>query len=394
MCLLLVTGLLIGNLAQAVYEPSQLSDPSRRWAVDMGISGGYDDNVNSASANKQSSSTMALNPRLFLNIPLDQTFVGLRYSYNWINYPDRVGGDKYDQNHNGDLIFSHRFNPRLQLDLTDNFRRGISPQLTTFTGAILQFEGNYYFNNLTGTLTYNLTRLWTLSINTAWQFWSYDNASNAQQDRNIYTPGFNLNYLLNPATTLGLGFNVGIVDYNNPGPNNQLNSTTETAYLFLSHLFNPQLSAQVSAGGSVTELGDGHTASSPYATGSFTYRYSRNGTVSIGGSYFTYTSDLNGYRNSDAMAAFLQCSHMITPKLTGRLLLNFTHYEMHNPDFNTIASAIPDPASDSWLVNLGATYAFTRWLYGEAYYQFTHSSSNLGGSFDRNQIWGGIRVTY
>jgi hypothetical protein len=398
---LIVMGLLMGAMAQAVYEPSQLPDPSRRWSVDLGISGGYDDNVYSSRTSdpsKQSSSTTALNPRAFLNIPLDQTFIGLRYSYDWIYYWERTGGEKFDQNHTADLIFSHRFNPRLQLDLTDNFRRGISPALTAIVAGvpyIRQEQGNYFYNNLTATLTYNLTRAWTLSIFNGWDYWCYDRdqSNGTPQDRNIYSPGAALNYLLSPATTLGLNFRMGIVDYNDPGPNDQRNGTSETVYLFLSHMFNPLLSAQLSGGGTAVEMGDGHGSSSPYASGAFTYRYGAHGTVSIGASYFLYTSDQYGFRTAETIASYLQLSHAITTKLTGRIGVSFIHSELNDPDF-TIPPGTPTPSEDAWRVAVGATYAFTRWLYLDANYEFLYSSGVMGSGFDRNRVWAGIRVTY
>lgn len=397
---LVILGLWISNLAQAVYEPSQLSDPSRRWSFDVGISAGYDDNIYSQSANEQSSSTTTLNPRLSVNIPLDQTFIGLRYNYDWIYYWERTGGDKYDQNHSADLIFSHRFNPRLQLDLTDNFRRGISPALTDIIANvpyIRQEQGNYFFNNLTPTLTFNLTRVWTLSLYTSWEYWSWDNSNIADQDRNIYSPGVGLNYLLSSATTLGVNFRLGIVDYNDPGLNNQKNSTSEMAYLFVSHMFNPQLSAQLSAGGSTTEMGDSHSSASPYMSGGLTYRYAPNGTVSIGASYFLYTSDQYGYRTSDAVASYLQLSHAITMKFTARLGVTFIHSEMNDPEYGPDAIIPPgmsNPSEDAWRMNIGGSYSFTRWLFAEAYYEFIHSSGVGGGSYDRNRVWGGLRFTY
>jgi len=398
---LIVLGLFIGGLAHAVYEPSPLSDPSRRWSVDLGISGGYDDNIHSRpdnDPNKQSSGTMILNPRLAINIPLDQTFIGLRYSYDWIYYFDRAhAGDEYeeeyDQNHTVDLIFSHRFTPRFQLDITDNFRRGLSPALTEIGGIPnpRPETGDYFFNNLSTTFTYNLTRVWTLNIFNSWEYWSYDDST--QQDRNIYSPGIGVNYLLSPVTTLGLNLRVGLVDYDDPGPNDQKNSVSETVYLFLSHLFNPQLSIQLSAGGSYTEMGDDHTSGSPYASGSLTYRYSQNGTVSIGASYFLYTSDQYGYRTSDTVATFLQCTHAITPKLTARLNLTFLHSEFNDPDF-TIPSGTPEPSEDAWRVTVGASYSFTRWFFAEANYEFAHSSGVGAGSYDRNRFWAGVRFTY
>lgn len=396
----LLLGLLLGNAVHAVYEPSQLPDPSRRWSVDLGVSGGYDDNIYSrpdGDPDKKSSASTILNPRLALNIPLDQTFFGLRYSYEWIYYWDRPGeNEKYDQNHIADFIFSHRFTPRLQLDINDNFRRGISPALVEIISGvpyIRQEQGDYFYNNLTATLTYNLTKVWSVSIFNSWELWSYDDQAVATQDRYIYSPGLALNYLLSPATTLGLHYRAGIVDYNDPGPNDQKNSLSHTVYLFLSHLFSPQLSGQLSAGGTISETGDDHDSSAPYVSGSLTYRYAPNGHVSVGASYFLYTSDQFGFRSADTIAAFVQCNHAITPKLTARCGVTYIHSEYNDPDY-TIPPGSPTPSEDGWRVNVGATYSFTRWFFAEAGYEFIHSSGVLGDGFDRNRFWGGIRLTY
>ncbi|MBM3859298.1 MAG: hypothetical protein FJ395_06575 [Verrucomicrobia bacterium] len=393
---LIMIGFLISNAAFAVYEPSQLSDPSRRWSVDLGVSAGYDDNIHGQSQDTESSVTTTLNPRLAVNIPLDQTFLGLRYSYDWVYYWERTGGDKYDQSHVIDLIFSHRFTPRFQLDITDNFRRGISPSLVEIISGveyIRQEQGDYCFNNLTTTLTYNLTRLWTLSVYNSWELWSYDNANAADQDRDVFSPGFSINYLLTPATTVGFNLRFGLVDYDDPGPNNEKNSTSITPFLFVSHLFNPQFSAQLSVGATMSETENNQESSSPYVSGSLTYRYSRNGTASIGASYFLYTHDQYGYRTAETMATYLQLSHAITQKLTARLGVTYIHSEMGSPSFD-VPVPIADPSEDAWRFNIGATYAFTRWLFGEANYEYLHSSGIGGGSYDRNRVWAGLRFTY
>jgi long-subunit fatty acid transport protein len=140
-------------------------------------------------------------------------------------------------------------------------------------------------------------------------------------------------------------------------------------------------------------MGDGHGSSSPYASGAFTYRYGAHGTVSIGASYFLYTSDQYGFRTAETIASYLQLSHAITTKLTGRIGVSFIHSELNDPDF-TIPPGTPTPSEDAWRVAVGATYAFTRWLYLDANYEFLYSSGVMGSGFDRNRVWAGIRVTY
>ncbi|MCX7887514.1 MAG: outer membrane beta-barrel protein [Verrucomicrobiae bacterium] len=391
-------GLLVGAVAYAVYEPSQLPDPSRRWSVELSASAGYDDNIHSRSdgdPNKKSSATAMLNPKFALNIPLDQTFFGLRYNYQWIYYWDRIGDEDFDQNHVADFIFSHRFTPRLQLDINDNFRRAISPELVEIIGGvpyIRQERGDYFYNNLSTAITYNLTKVWTLTIANGWEYWSYDEAAAADQDRNVFSPGIGLNWLVNPATTLGIHYRAGLVDYDDPGPNDMKNSLSHTAYLFLSHLFNPQLSGQLSAGGTVSETDDGQKSSSPYVAGSVTYRYAPNGYLSVGASYFLYTSEQYGYRTAETVASFLQCNHGITPKLIARCAVRFVYSEYGDPSF-VVPPGLPKPTSDSWLVDVGLSYSLTRWFIIDANYSFVRGSG-VGNDFDRNRVWGGFRLIY
>ncbi len=396
---LVVVGLMLSSLAYAVFEPSQLPDPSRRWAVSALVSGGYDDNVYTSSSddpNKKSSGITVVEPKFYLNYPMDQTFIGLRYAYNATYYWDRTGSDAWDQSHIADFIASHRFTPRLQLDVTDSFRRGLQPELVDMsTGVpyIRQQNGDYYYNNLIGTLTYNLTRLWTLSVGMGWEYWSYDEATVAtDNDRNIYSPNIGINYTVNPSTTIGLYFRESLVEYSTPGLNDARNSHTETVYLSLIHQFNPKLSGQINAGGGVTEFGDDHSSTSPYASGSLTYRYAPNGTVTVGSSYFLYTSDQYGYRSADTLATFLQLNHMITPKLAATLGGTYIRSEYGDPD--PWLTPLGEPKSDAYRVNLGLNYAFTRWLSAELNYTYDRVSSQLGNSYDRNRVWVGVRVTY
>lgn len=399
--ILVSLGLMLSTLAYAVFEPSQLPDPSRRWAVSALVSGGYDDNVYSSSSgdpNKKSSSTMVFEPKFYLNYPMDQSFIGLRYAYNATYYLDRGGGDSWDQTHIADFIATHRFNPRLQLDITDSFRRGLSPELVDMVDKvpyIRQQQGDYYFNNLVANLTYNLSRLWTLNIGASWEYWSYDETSvGVQNDRNVYSPNIGLNYTLSPSTTIGLNFREGIVEYSTPGTNDARNSHSETVYLSLIHQFNPKFSGQINAGGGVTEYGDDHSSTSPYASGSLTYRYAMNGTATLGSSYFLYTSDQYGYRSAETLATFLQINHMITPKLGAILGGTYIHSMYGDPDPWIAPLVASDPKGNAWRLNLGVSYAFTRWFNAELNYTFDRVCSEIGSSFTRNRVWAGVRVTY
>jgi hypothetical protein len=210
-------------------------------------------------------------------------------------------------------------------------------------------------------------------------------------DRDIYSPRITLNYTLNPTTTLGLNLNLGIVDYDLPGEKNARNSTSENISLTLTHMFNPKLNGQITAGGGITEFGDGQTSSSPYASGNLTYRYAANGTVSCGASYFLYTSSQYGYRSAETLASFVQFHQAITPKLMAILGANYIYSLYDNPYPPTLPTGLD---SQAWRFNIGLSYAFTRWISAECHYSFDTFTSQTGFAYDRNRVWAGMRFTY
>ena len=400
--LVFICGLMFTTIAQAVFVPTQLADPSRRWSVSASVMGGWNDNIwtrPDGAPDKKSSATTTLEPHLYIYLPSDQSFFALRYTYDGIYYWDRGGGDPWDHTHIVDLTASHRFNTRLQLDVTDSFRRGLSPELADMVNNvpfIRQQQGDYFYNNLNANLSYILTRLWTLTVGMTWDYWSYDLAASGDSlDRNIYTPNIGLLYTLSPSTTLGATLRVGVVDYKNPGLNNNKNSTSETAFLSLTHMFNPQLTGQVSGGAGFTTFGDDHETASPYFNANLTYRYIQNGTVSIGTSYFLYTSDQFGYRSSDTLANYLQVNQGITGKLFANLNIAYVHSEYGNLEPSLAGLSPASTKDDAWRIGLGATYNFTRWISFDANYSFDTVSADISGhAYERNRFWAGLRVTY
>ena len=69
---------------QAAYSPS-LSDMERSkpWSLSAALRGFYDDNYTTApNSTKRDSFGFEVSPSASLNLPLDQTFVGLKYEYS------------------------------------------------------------------------------------------------------------------------------------------------------------------------------------------------------------------------------------------------------------------------------------------------------------------------
>ena len=377
----------------AVYQPSQLPDPSRRWSVSLSVREGYDDNINSSPSIRKGSATTTVEPRLYLNIPLDQTYLGLRYTYRMVYYSNREDGD-VDQAHIMDLILSHRFNPRLTLDINDSLRRGLEPSIVeTSSGfpVLTRLNGDFWYNYLSGGLTFNASRRWLLSLTQGWETWNYDES--ATSDRDGFSTTASAVYTLDPVSTVGVSFRFGLTDFREAGVNNERNSTAETLYLSYTRIFTPQLSFSAAGGITLVQFAANGGSLAPYASASLGYTYAPGSTASLSLGYSFSSSDNAGYRSSQSLSLAGQISHRLTQKC--RLSLNLAYVHSHFSDLTT--GYVGSSTMDDDAIQLGATasYAFTHWLYADLSYGFEQYWFGVGtGSYNRNRIAAGLRLTY
>lgn len=389
----LALGLLAAPAAWAVYQPSQLPDPSRRWSVSLAAREGYDDNINSSPTIRKGSATTTVEPRLYLNIPLDRTFIGLRYTYQMVYYSSRVDNE-IDQNHVMDLILSHQFNPRLTLDINDSMRRGLSPSLVedSFGGPTLRREnGDFWYNYLSAGLTYNVSRRWLASLSQSWDTWAYDKSND--NDRNNYSTTASAVYTMDPVSTVGLSFRFGLVDYDEPGLNNERNSTSETLFLSYTHIFTPQLSFSAAGGLTLVQFSANGGSLAPYGSSSLAYTYSPGCTASLSLGYSFSSSDNAAYRSSQALSVSGQVSHRISQKCQTTLGLGFVNSRYSDLTSGFIgSSSITDNALR---LSASVSYGFTRWLYADLVYSFEQYWPNASAdSYNRNRVSAGMRLTY
>src|SRR5580693_1677236 len=80
------------------------------WSVSSTLRGFYDDNyTTSSNGNKQGSAGYEVSPTVQFNVPLQQTEIGLKYTYGLYYYQERrnQGNDPYDQSHLVNLWLDH-----------------------------------------------------------------------------------------------------------------------------------------------------------------------------------------------------------------------------------------------------------------------------------------------
>lgn len=375
------------------YEPVRLSDSSRRWAVTLGVRGEYDDNINTSSTRQEESFKTIVEPQFLLNVPGDQTFLGLRYNYRTSYYDSRPKA--FDHSHQADVQVSHTVSRRLLLDLQERFRYGVEPDLVDDQGGVelvRRRRGDFYNNNLSGGLSYNLSRRWTTTVRGAWDYWDYVEAVNSGNDRNQYQGVGTLTYGLDRRTTVGGSYRYQELIYQQPGTNDYRNSTSHALFGTVVRRFSPQFSGRLSAGMELRESGDGASDVGPYVDSSVTYLYAPGSSATAGFRYSISSTEVGAYRSSDAASVFLQVVQRITPKFyaTGSFVGGINTYNgSRSPGF------VEGDSEQVFSCGLGLQYRFTRWCSAEGGYNFDTTSSDIEGrDFVRNRISLGARFEY
>ena len=147
----------------AAYAPDS-TDTSKDWSLSATLRGFYDDNYNT-SPQKQGSLGFEASPTFSLNAPLQQTEIGLRYTYGLYYYQEREnnGANPIDQSHQFNFWLDHAFTPRWEGRVEDTLIVSQEPTLTS-TGTVTPWrvEGN----NLANTVSTSMHTDWTRQFST------------------------------------------------------------------------------------------------------------------------------------------------------------------------------------------------------------------------------------
>ncbi len=397
-----------GSTAWAVYDPYQLRDPTRRWEVSLGLNTSYDDNINTVDTGKVGSFTSSAQPQLLWNMPLEQSFLGLRYEYGATYYEAR-GFNQIDESHTLDVLFSHTFSPRLTLDAQNQFRRGIEPGLVELVAGVplvTERRGDFFYDNLSGSLNYSVTRRCSISLDGRWEYWRFDDQQNAEvNDRDGYRFGISTLYAISPRAQFGGGYRYARTDYRldsqimlSPFFSQIISaearsSETHEGFVAVVGRFNPQLSGRLTVGGQLQQFGDGVETSSPSADSALTYNYGPQNTVTAGFRYSFATTELNQFRTTESTLIYADIGHQLTAKLRATLSGSYYLNQFKEP---TVALPAPVPeGEDSIGLSAGVSYAMTSWCRATCRYSYSRVDSDIAGrSFQRNVVSLGLRLIY
>lgn len=405
----------LASVSAAILSTPTLAEGAGKWyTLTAGIRGFYDDNIYTApkgSGRKFSSPGVEVTPGIQLTFPLEQTKIGLGYTYGMKYYADRDPNGAHnrdiDQSHNFEGDLSHVFSPRYKISTYERFVVAQEPEQSVNAISTLgRAEGNNIRNHAGVDFEAQLSHLWSTGLSYQNNYYDYADTSYATPlNRMEHIPGVRFNYQFTPKTVLGFGYNYEIRDYK-PFALVDRDMKTHRVYASVDHSFTGTIQASVRGG---VELSSWDAAgvkdeTSPYADASLTWNYNPGSFVQGGihhGREATdaYMGTAVDIVDSEATSFYAALSHAFTPRLRGTLN---ARYQFGDLKYNGAASNI---STDKYLL-LGAvvSYKFNQYLSTELayYYDDARSSGGVfipafnghGRDFERNRVYFGVRLTY
>jgi len=410
------------------------------WNLGATLRGFYDDNYN-IDPNKRGSFGLEVDPFLSIHVPLQQTDLGLRYTYGLYWYEDRqeLGVNPFDQTHQLDLWLDHAFNERWKGKITDTFAVGQEPELmnpnpVAGVAAPYRVAGDNISNHGSLGLDTEWTRQFSTSLGYNNGIYDYDNSGAiVNGDGVIMTgslPGTSLAGVLNRVeqsvsldlqwhvlknTTAFVGYSFSWVDFTGNEPiavvpivtpsfhgtyySSDRDNLTHYGYLGVTTDLTPNLSASIRGGVSYTDAYADplmpSTSLNPYADISLSYTY-------IPGSYiqFGFTQDVGATDQVNPNAAggitqyakntvvYVDVNHRFTPKLIGTVIgrMQYSTYE---------GGAASTMETTDYGLGVNLTYQINTHLSVDAGYNFDDVTSEIAGySYTRNRVYLGLTANY
>jgi hypothetical protein len=391
------------------------------------LRGFYDDNYTSSNTKKDSFG-FEVSPKVSANIDLQQTVIGMRYTFGAYYYQDRAnnGNNPMDYTHQADFWLDHAFDETMKANVTDSIVIGQDPKLVE-GGAVTRVAGN----NLANHAKFTLSKEWTRQFSTATHYANnlviYSDSSTLQ---NAINPGSNPSQasLLNrieqnvgtdfqwqfqPETMGFIGYNYSWTRYTGgsqiatpfggsggiPYYSDARNNNTHYGYLGVNHVFSPNLSVTAKGGVSVVDLYNDPISTSssvsPYADVSATYTFMPGSFVQAGFTQNISATDvvtpgssgqLTQYQQSSV--AYMNLTHQFDAKLTGSLIGQYSYSTFKD-------GAYGGQADNQVSTGVNLNYQINRHFSADLGYNFNELFSNIDGrGYTRNRVYIGLGATY
>lgn len=403
-------GLLAGSVsAQSLYDVGTEAQESMplKWVV--GVNMVYDDNISPGTGPKEDSFGIA--PYVgatFVSISPQTTWdvygrLGLIY---YFDHPS-IGDDINSQSRVG-VNFVHRFSERLRFSSRNFVAYELEPDYS-YGYASSRAVGEYFYWQTDNSLGYRWTERFATYTGVRVGGTHYQDVNN--NDRLWVEPYLQGRYQLTPQTVLTLGYRYRYTS----GDGVSSDYSDHFVLGGVEHRFSPNTVGILRAGAQFHQVDDGDDTTSPYLEFALTSQvnsqfrvrsYARYGIETYDTVQFipgtivpaatspglvefddrqTFRFGVSGeYSFSPRFSMFSGIDYIPTSYGSGR--------SVSTPPF---VGAIGDFDEDIFNAYLGFSVKFTDYLYGNASYNYTNSSSDIAGrDYDRNRFSVGVSAEF
>jgi len=424
--LIYAAGVLSLGSAQVAVQAAE-GEP-KSWTLGLSTQGFYDDNINTQpnGPGKIGSSGSLITPSAAYSQSWDQTSLELGASYGAYYFADTKGSlsSNWSQTANVNVGVEHTFNPRLTLEVNDNFAifQNASQVLLGQTGRL---NGNNVNNIANVNLSAELSNRFSIVLGYENDLFRFQNDQFARFLDRVENYGrFDVRYLVTPKTVAVVGTKSGSIAYDRDLGLNTLtppNSTTNPSsglknndsyfvYGGFDHSFAPSLVGSLRGGAQIQEfynynssyyqaLPSGSnlaTQVNPYVDVNLKYGFTAGSSAVIGVIHKANPADVGGQAVNGVFTPTLQqvstalytsVNHAITSKLSGSLLGTFQSSQ-YVGGYNGLVE-------DWWSVGATASYQVVRNLAVTVSYYYDLLNSQVPGrQYDRNRVFFGLSANY
>lgn len=385
-----VCGLTVnGALGQAELRAGK-EGTGKPYTISVGLRQEYDDNINTSSSNESGSFKTVINPGIAFNYPMENTLFSASYNFGATYFWDRPGDD-WDFSHLFVARINHKFSPRFEIDIREQFWLAQDAQVRQGV-AIQRRLGDGYVNIASVQGTYKWAERFSTSTTYTNTISVYDDQAIA--DTNDYiqhevSQDFLFNIL--PTTNGVVNYAFTTTGYDVIDRDSDVHRFTVGAdhYLLPTWLLTGRVGAEVQLYDN-EDLEDG---TSPYGNLATVWNFLPNSSARFGYTYGTNLTDDPNFGSSEGHTFDVSLTHGFTQKLSAGVRASYALQTFSQREALTAVSQDIDEGTLS--AEVFASYAFTEYFSVDAGYRHTFvDSDNLLREYTRNQVWLGITGKY
>ena len=359
--------------------------------ITASVRGGYDDNVNTATLDRQGSTFVNVNLALTYAFGSPRTSISLQTNGGITDYFDQPGGINYDFNPNVNFSITYKATPRLTLALTTYAAYQNQPDFVDSAGLNRRTGAFFYTTNKFSASFRWRPRFTTVTSYTLGTVYYADPAQGDFENRFENTFGNEFRFLVWPTTTLVAEYRLGVITYVTDTLRDSLSNFFLAGF---DHSFSPRFNVSTRVGieiRSYTNLDNNKM--DPYFEGILTYALGPRSSLSWNSRYSIEEPDIIESQSRTTFRSGLTGSYNITSRISATLA---AYYE-HDVNDASVSFFFVSPAftEDSLSLSISLRYAINHTWGAELGYDFTDVESGMPSfGYDRNRFYGGVNFTF